>query len=61
MNDYNYGNQGSRQTFDQLGRSIERFSLFNSRGKGSLLKLSSKIDLSKLVGDMDLESIDATM
>jgi hypothetical protein len=61
MNDYNHGTIGSRPTFDQLGRSVDRFSLFNSKGKGSLLRLSSKIDLSKLLGDLDLETIDSTM
>jgi hypothetical protein len=61
MSGINSGKMINRMNFDQLAKSIERLSLYDSRGKTKLLQMPTKIDFSKLIGNLDLNSIQERM
>lgn len=61
MSGLNSGKVINRMNFDQLAKSIERLSLYDSKGKAKLLQMPAKIDFSKLIGNLDLNSIQERM
>lgn len=44
---------------DHLTKSLERLSIFDAKGKVKVLKLSPKTDFLKILGNLDLETIEA--
>jgi|688.fasta_scaffold2071392_1 hypothetical protein len=61
MNENQFNEQFKRNTRDQLAKSLERISIYNSKGQGGPYKLPVKLDLEKVLGNLDLETIDLTM
>jgi hypothetical protein len=61
MSSASNGKTTTKVNFDQLVKSIERLSLYDAKGKAKPLHLPAKLDLSKLVGNLDLDGIQERM
>lgn len=50
-----------RLNVDLLAKSLERLSIYDGQGKSKLLKIPTKVDFEKILGNLDLEKIDFRM
>ena len=46
---------------DYLTKSLERVSIYDGRGKASVLQISPKADYLRILGDLNLETINEQM
>lgn len=51
----------NRLNVDLLAKSLERLSIYDGQGKSKLLKIPPKVDFERILGNLDLEKIDARM
>lgn len=51
----------NQNNVDHLTKSLERLSIYDGKGKVKVLKLSPKTDFLKILGNLDLETIEVHM
>jgi len=54
-------NRFNRANIDYLTRSLERLSIYDGQGKVHILHISPKADYMKILGDLNIDTIEQRM